>query len=277
MVISQSIDAGDNWIRHELFSGSTYGYTKALAVDPNNPDRVFCLGYYNSNYVLFYTQNGGGSWQNRLLNGYSGIPNGLAVCPTNGNLLAAATSIGLYASDDGGANWYRVTTAFDGANDVQNSELFGGLLISTINGGVWLWEDWIGTPVEVGEDLYPAVQCVEENAECLYAGTTGTAVWYLCNAQGIEERPVPQITLSVSPNPVCGGAASITFSLPAQQTAVFSIYDISGRQVMAAVRGVMREGTNQISIDTSTLTSGLYFARLETEQIATTARMVVIR
>ncbi len=278
-IVSQTTDGGNTWIRHELFNSTSYGYIRTLAADLSNPYRIFCIGYYGGTYTIYYTVNGGNSWESVSPAGFSGTPYGLAVCPDDGNRLAAATSTGLYASDDLGANWYRVTTLFNGANDVCTSEQLGGLLISTYNDGVWLWEGWAGTPAQFGDDLYSSVQCVEEGIEYLYAGTAGAAVWRTYSYQGIEEgtNPAQDIILTVSPNPVRGSAASVSFTLPAQQQVILSIYDLSGRKVLTAGQEAMREGMNRINIDTSTLASGMYFARLTAGDTSATARMVITR
>ncbi len=280
-IASVSTDAGTSWTRHELYSGSNYGYIRAIAVDPNDANRIFCMGYQNSTYTFHYTEDGGGTWQNNPASGYSGTPYGLAVCPSNGNLLAAASSGGLYSSSNAGATWTKVTSAFGAANDLVESTLFNGLLVATSADAVWLWENWTGAPVQVGTDLgYSKVQCLTESTEYLYAGTTGCATWRSYNATGIGEQswsPQVNFTLSVSPNPIIGGLASAAFSLPAAQWITLTIYDITGRQVMIASEGIMSEGANQVGFDTSSLSTGIYFAILTTEGSSATARMVLIR
>ena len=280
-VASVSTDAGTSWTRHELYSGTGYGYVRAIAVDPSDENRVFCLGYQNSTYTFYFTENGGSTWQSNPASGYSGTPYSLAVCPFNGNLIAAAGSGGLYSSSDAGSTWTKVTSAFGITNDLIESTLFNGLLVATSTDGVWLWENWTGAPVQVGTDLgYSNVKCLAESDEYLYAGTSGCAVWRSYNATGIGEQPWdPQVnfTLSVSPNPIIGGLASAAFSLPAAQQVTLTIFDITGRQVMIASEGIMSEGANQVDFDTSSLSPGVYFARLASEGNSVTARMVLIR
>ncbi len=280
-VVSVSTDAGTSWTRHELYSGTNYGYARAIAVDPNDANRVFCMGYQNSAYTFHYTLDGGVTWQNNPASGYSGTPYGLAVCPANGSLLAVAGSGGLYSSSDTGATWTKVTSVFGAANDLIESTLFNGLLIATSTDAVWLWENWTGAPVQVGNDLgYSNVQCLTESTEYLYAGTSGCAAWRLYNSTGIGEQSSGSqvnFALSITPNPVRSGIASATFSLPAAQQITLTIYDITGRQVMIASEGVMGEGINQTGFDTSSLSTGIYFARITTEGNSATARMVLIR
>jgi hypothetical protein len=268
-VVSVSTDAGDSWIRHELYSGTNYGYVRAIAVDPNDANRVFCMGYQNSAYTFHYTLDGGATWQNNPASGYTGTPYGLA------------SSGGLYTSSNAGASWTKITTAFGSANDLIESTLFNGLLIATSADAVWLWENWTGAPVQVGNDLgYSKVQCLTESTEYLYAGTSGCAAWRSYNVTGIGEQscgPQVNFTFSVSPNPIIGGLASAAFSLPAAQQVTLTIYDITGRQVMIASEGIMSEGVNQVDFDTSSLSPGVYFARLASEGNSATARMVLIR
>ncbi|MCD4701236.1 MAG: hypothetical protein K8S24_05190, partial [Candidatus Aegiribacteria sp.] len=207
-VVSVSTNAGSNWTRHELYSGSGYGYVRAIAVDPVDENRVFCMGYQNSTYTLYYTDNGGTTWNSNPASGYSGTPYGLAVCPANGNQLAAASSSGLYSSSNAGATWTKLTSAFGSANDLIQSTLLNGLLIATSTDGVWLWENWTGSPVQVGSDLgYSNIECLAESYDYIYAGTAGCAVWRSHNNTDIGEQssdPQVNLSLSITPNPING-------------------------------------------------------------------------
>ena len=278
-VASVSHDAGSSWTRHELYSGSSYGYVRAIAVDPSDPDRVFCLGYENSVYKVYSTGNGGASWNEISVSGYSGTPYGLAVCPTNGNLLAAASSGGFYASYDAGATWSRVTYDFGGVNDLVESSLFNGLLVATVDGGVWLWEGWTGSPVQVGSDLgHPDVACMAESEEFLYAGTDGGAAWRSYNGTGVAggQEPGPALHLGVYPNPATD-FATLSVTLPAEQNASLEVYDLAGRLAVTAARGTMDRGDSAFTLDTSSLSPGIYFVRLTSEGESAVARMVVTR
>ena len=277
-VASFSDDAGSSWTRHELYSGSSYGYVRALAVDPSNPDRVFCLGYMNSTYTLWNTEDQGGTWNSNTASGYTGTPADLAVCPDNGDLMAAASSSGLYSSSDGGATWNQVTSSFGGVNDLVESTLFDGLLIATDDQGVWLWEDWSGTPVQVGSDLgYPNVSCVAETQQYLYAGTDGCAVWRSYNPVGISggQGPRGQLNVTVSPNPV-RDLAEIELGLPAGQMVDVAVYDITGRRVLDVYSGNAGPDPLSVCANTSELSPGVYFVTLSAETGSEAARMVIL-
>ncbi|MBC8428783.1 MAG: T9SS type A sorting domain-containing protein [FCB group bacterium] len=280
-VASVSTDAGATWTRHELFSGTGYSYLRTICVDPVNPDRVFALGYENSTYILYATEDGGASWQDTVATGYSGTPYDIAVCPSDGNRLAVASYGGLYSSEDGGASWARVTGDFNGAYSLQESTLLSGLLIGTRDEEVWLWENWTGVPVRVGSDLgYPHVSALCEGSDYLYAGTSGNAVWRSYNPTGIAEqyvRPLTEISLVLIPNPVIDAMASAVFTLSVHEQIRLTVYDIAGREVIPTREQMMDPGEQRLNINTSGLSSGLYFVRLESGGTSETVRMVVAR
>ena len=279
-VISQTDDSGESWTRHTVFTGTVYGYIRALAVDPSDQDRVFGLGYYNSVYTLFYTHDGGATWDQVTASGYTGTPYALLVRPGHQNHLAAASSSGLYQSTDGGATWTKVASPFSSAYDIIESLYLGGMMIAT-NDGVWHW-NWSGSPMENGTGLgTPRVNCVEEGeyAWC-YAGTNGGAVWKNYNGLPVEgegSAPLDHGTLRVFPNPAGPGMASVAFSLASSGPVVLSVYDLSGRLVREYAETSMEAGENLLHLETSTMTPGLYLLRLGSGEMESTARLVITR
>lgn len=281
IVVSVSADAGENWTRHELYSGTGYSYVRTITVDPNDSDRVFALGRQDSGYILYSTQDGGGTWNSMTPTGFSGTPYDIAVCPADGDRLAAVSYSGLYTSDDGGATWSRVTFDFDEANVLFESTLLSGLLIGTSDEGVWLWEDWAGMPVPVGSGLgYPDVSALCEGSSYLYAGTAGNAVWMSYNPTEIAGQyviPLSELSLAVMPNPVIHSTASAIFKVNGQQQIKVAVYDLSGRLAMVAAEGIMDSGEHQINIDISGLSSGMYFVQLTAGDSSAAVRMVVAK
>ena len=280
-VVSVSFDAGASWTRHELYSGTNYGYVRAVAVDPSNTSRVFCLGYENSTYTLYYTENEGSSWNSTPASGYTGSVNDILVSPWNGDHLAAASGSGLFISTDGGSSWSAVSAGFSSANQLFTDPISGDLFIATGDQGVWLMEDWTGTPVQAGSGLdFPAVNCVRMAGEYLFAGTAGNSVWRVLAETGISHED-PGSTgasaeITISPNPI-SSQATISFTLPRATTGSLAVYDLTGRRVMEVSSGDFAEGSSSFSIAGQELAPGLYFARFTGEGMLSTARMVITR
>ncbi|MCK5786686.1 MAG: T9SS type A sorting domain-containing protein [Candidatus Sabulitectum sp.] len=282
-VVSKSEDGGETWVRHELYSGSQYGYVRTVAVNPSNSNNVFAFGYRNSAYVLFKTTNGGSSWSEIAAAGYAGgTPYHMAVHPTDPNRIAVASSGGLYSTTNGGTSWSKVTSGFTNAKDLYQSEGLDGLVISTTS-GIWIWENWSGTPVHWGEDPeVPSVNCAiaSEYSGFLYAGTAGGAVWASYWGSGTEDEShseVPSTQVSVSPNPVTEGFASLHVNLPVSGFTSVTVYDLSGRAVQTVYSEVLSAGSHQLELDTSALAPGVYFTSVQNGDISISARFVVSR
>lgn len=82
--------------------GVCAGFPIDLQVDPRNPERVFANAYGGGNFL---SEDGGKTWIDAS-RGYTGAQvRAIAVDPTQPARVIAAARSGLFASNDGGANW----------------------------------------------------------------------------------------------------------------------------------------------------------------------------
>jgi hypothetical protein len=97
---------------------------------------------------------------------------------------------------------------------------------------------------------------------------------------GVESpQPVTRqggLALTVSPNPTRGNA-SIAFSLPARGEVSLKVYDAQGRHVRTLVSGTREAGVHSVSLDGGSLSSGVYFYRLQAGNFTATRSLVVVR
>ena len=94
----KSIDGGATWSRRDV--GSGYSYVWIAVVDPVSPNIVYAG---TSGEGLFKSSDYGDSWTK--VQGLPTIVQGVTVDPRNDNVVFAATSAGVYRSDDGGQTW----------------------------------------------------------------------------------------------------------------------------------------------------------------------------
>ncbi len=279
-VVSQSTNGGSTWTRHTLYSGTGYGYIRAIAVDPSDSDKVYALGYDNSAYKIHTSTDAGASWTVSTAAGYTGTPYDLLVDPSNPSHLAAATSGGLYHSTNGGTNWSKVTSSFSTSYSLYQSDFLGGLVICSTT-GIWVWNNWAGTPTHYGEDPgTPAVQCVIETPESyLVAGTLGAAAWRSYCGTSVSESSSSPVenprAVTISPNPVSNQFAALTFTLPSGGYTRVSVYDVTGRIVSDLSSGEMATGAHQLSLTTDNIQPGVYFAVVRTGEAVLSGRFVV--
>jgi len=93
-----------------------------------------------------------------------------------------------------------------------------------------------------------------------------------------EDTDIPyQFTLEQNyPNPF-NPVTNIRFTLPASGIVQLAVYDISGRRVAILKQGRMEAGVYEVPFDGSSLSSGIYFYRLQHNQKQITRRMALIK
>jgi hypothetical protein len=91
--------------------------------------------------------------------------------------------------------------------------------------------------------------------------------------------PTVPLSLGIAPNPGGRGDYTVSFGLPAAGPAKLEMYDVTGRRVVTLIdedrpAGAARLRWNGRSSSGRRLAAGVYFARLQTEAGARTAKLV---
>ncbi len=90
------------------------------------------------------------------------------------------------------------------------------------------------------------------------------------------QRTVEEVALRAPfPNPV-RRQATVPFAVPGQQDVTLHLYDVLGRRVKTIVDGP-QSGRQQVQVDLSGLSSGVYFLRLRTDGQTRTTRLTVMQ
>lgn len=153
----ESFDRGASWAPRTDYQATLA--VGAIAFDPINPTTVYCgLGEGNwwswlGTGVLRST-DGGTTWASRCTTPFVGLGfYDLAVDPSNGQHLLAATNGGLYSSSDGGSTWTQRRNAVtwsiaitSGANAEVLASCSDGLFRSTDGGATYTAVTLPGAP-----------------------------------------------------------------------------------------------------------------------------------
>jgi hypothetical protein len=273
--VSHSSDGGAAW-EHDTIGLGTRGW--AVAFDGADTNRVYVGGDSAYSYpCLLISTDLGASWT-MSRNGLSGAVNALMTVPGSGGLVYAGTNTGLYISTDGGANWeptdlaYAVRTLVCDPESPQDvfAGTYGHGVFSSTDGG-WTWAE-INEGLTCNKVLSLALRTGPERV--VYAGTEGGSVFKTAVPAGMSSgwslarRPSPIV---VTPSP-CRELATVRInsSLLSPHSSL-SLYDASGRLVRTlAVR------TSPVALQTSGLTPGTYFVRLNSGTEAHTTRLTVL-
>lgn len=167
-------------------------------------------------------------------------------------------------------------TAFYGPINISFPNSFGEREYD-ITATYQLWRN--GTIPNYGIVIYSTtVGC--NNAAVMFAGsssddTTASKRPYLkiyASGAGINSPLANSLNLNVAPNPA-NDQTSVTFTLPDNSPAIFSMTDASGRSVMEDVI-VSGQGQHTLQVSMSNLSSGLYIYSLRTAEGTVTGKLL---
>lgn len=99
---------------------------------------------------------------------------------------------------------------------------------------------------------------------------------YLVDVEQLSNLPSEFSLRQNYPNPF-NPATSIEFSLPNQSDVSLIVYDMLGKEVKSLVNDRKSAGTYKVSFDGSSLASGIYFYRLNTDNYNESRKMILVK
>ncbi|MEO0085908.1 MAG: C25 family cysteine peptidase [candidate division WOR-3 bacterium] len=86
-------------------------------------------------------------------------------------------------------------------------------------------------------------------------------------------QPLDRVGLSLTPNPLSGGRATLAYSLPASGPALITISDVTGRTVLRQTFAAGRSGA--VPLDLSRLAGGVYLVKMESGNNRMSVKLVL--
>jgi photosystem II stability/assembly factor-like uncharacterized protein len=229
---------------------------------------------------LARTTNGGLNWQQVSTPTSADYYSIMFLSQTQG--YACGSGGVIITTTNSGQNWIQQTS---GVTDKLNSIHFGsasngicvgenGARLRTSNGG----QTWINNREESIAEITSCFMPTSINA---YAGGY---MGYIANFGGIVTgiEPVSNIIPKEYmleqnyPNPF-NPATIIRFQITELSDSKLIVYDILGKEIAVLVNGMLNAGSYEVSFDGSSMPSGVYFYKLQTEKFTETKKMVLIK
>ncbi|MGY6561171.1 MAG: T9SS type A sorting domain-containing protein [Luteibaculaceae bacterium] len=249
-----------NNITVTAFGGNTPGNAAitGIAINPNDPDDVvITVGGFGGGAKVRRATNA--TQINNLAN-FVSVQGNLPSIPvyypvierSNPNVLVVGTEFGIWATEDGGVNWF---VANDG--------------------------DMPRVPVHSLKQQMGATDKVTHPGR-IYAGTHGRGFFHsdafiLPSTSNVAELSgVRQgINVKLFPNPTVSNA-TVEFTLSKRANATFRIMDLNGRLIRKVERPNLPAGEQVFTLNTSNLANGMYLLNIELNGTnAETVRFVV--
>jgi photosystem II stability/assembly factor-like uncharacterized protein len=175
--------------------------------------------------------------------------------------------------------WYVLSLAATSGGHIYAGMVGRGVYQSTDNGTNWLpWSTGIVETTVTALLINPA-------SGYLYAATTTGAFYKSINPDptvlpGETSQPITIPKLAELeqnyPNPF-NPTTNIPFTLRENSYTTLVIYDMLGKEVARLVDGMVTAGRHDIRWDASSVSSGVYFYRLQTPSVVTTGKLTLIR
>ncbi|MCH8485341.1 MAG: PQQ-dependent sugar dehydrogenase [Candidatus Cyclonatronum sp.] len=166
--------------------------------------------------------------------------------------------------DIAGADFYQY--------EISSSAGFGELLVSgeSESGSVAI------TLEESGLNVWARVRPVNEAGEAAWS----EAIPFFVESP-VSTAPAPEVPREIVlhqnyPNPF-NPVTNITFDLPETAEVRLQIFDSMGRLVSTLVNGSVQSGRHQVRFDGSSFASGLYFVRLQSDDLVLTHKMTLVK
>ncbi len=268
-IIYKSLNSGASWSPISQNFGSNLNNLK---IAPSNNQVM----YASRSALLYKTEDGGATaWLPTTNPG--GLINSIAIHPTNPLKIAVAVTAAnrVFVSEDGGTTW------IDYKKNLPNFSSLAVVWDNNGKDGLYLGMDYglfyidnTLTDWQPYNNLLPNVIINEleiNNAtDMLYAGTYGRGLWASPLVESIlsAEDNFFESNLSIYPNPA---NSEITISLKESMEAEIRVFDITGKLLIFENDVLI---ANTFSMDVSSLPSGVYFIRLNTESGTVTKKLL---
>ena len=236
------------------------------------------------------TTDGGVTWNFTAfyLNNNEGRATGIDFTDLNNGYVSARVWDGTGAiakTTDGGNNWTSTmfsnplwSVDFPISNASQVGYVVGddGTILKTYDAGVNWHSQVSGISIKLNKVHFIDPDfgfAVGENGIILRTTTGGGPVTIVENE---NQSPYTFQLFQNFPNPF-NPSTTVRFSIPIEAEVHLNVYNALGQEIAELVNNRLKEGYHEINFDATSLTSGIYFYRLETENFVDVKKMIIIK
>lgn len=240
-------DNGADW--KKINAGLPYRWVTRVIPDPKDEHIIYVtfsgLKWKDPQPHVFRSTNTGENWTDISSNLPDAPVNAFAVDLHNTNTLYLGSDVGAFVSFNNGAAWQTLGT---------------------------------GLPVVPVYDMK-----IHPQENYLAVGTYGRSMYKMdlstvVDALSPNSSSTPKVfALNQNyPNPF-NPSTTITYKLGEKSYIKLKVYDLRGREIKILKEGYENAGIHQVNFEAGTLTSGIYYYRLETDRFTETRKCILLK
>lgn len=283
--IFRSTDGGASWkdVSSAAFSRSDHGVRIQIGCDPRDSTRWYATGDTQFDLTFYTSTDAGASWTPK-----SEIPDGinqkiLVDVRDHERIYLIGGLSGVLVSTNGGGNWTIVNELANWSvlkltQPQKNPNIFlagtaQGTILKTNDSSRW---NRLGDGLPQGRYFDIFVDDVTN-----YVFTGGEKGLFRIDAiTSVPQEPtiIPsEFKLSQNyPNPF-NPTTAIHFTLPQSGVASLKVFDMLGRELATLLNEYQIAGARQVNLNASSLTSGVYFYKLESSGATAIRKMLLVK
>jgi len=253
-------------------------------------DSLFIVG---SQKGIVMSTNHGLNWTMPANLGLPNFPDGrknIYSLYMNNGIIYGGCITGFTYSTNMGNNWVSTNMGFSDFCSFTDFKQTNGFVFGSVanpagaNAGVYKTTNngvnW--TVMNSGLTSNPSVASLLVSGDYLFAGSNYDGIFRfplssITSSGNISNEIIKDYSLSQNyPNPF-NPTTKISFALPKSGFVSLKVYDLLGREIQTLVNEIKSAGNYGIDFNASSLNSGIYFYRLETEGFSQTMKMLLIK
>jgi len=134
--------------------------------------------------------------------------------------------------------------------------------------GAFGWSDFANDGYGTFDDIKVATNYMYKNYEDYVKYQGGTSIK--------TKNKISDLDLNIFPNPF-NPSTTIKFSIENNTKASLIVYDIAGNKITILHNGILKKGTHSITFNGSLLSSGVYIAKLSSENFVIAKKMILLK
>ncbi len=272
--IMRSSNNGANWVM--VNNGLGNMNVSAMASKGN-------LVFAGTNDGFYTTTDNGERWEIKT-NGMPTDPYLSCITIKGDSIVIGTSGLGTYLSTDDGETWAQFGTGIPNETIINKIDFYQGGFFASTPLGVYYKAHTVNTWILINDGFpVPDISGLKVIDNEIYAGAglmAHNGIWKRSAAQIVGVKSIStEIPSDFSleqnfPNPF-NQSSIISFKCSISGIVRIVVYDLSGREVSTLVNEYKQPGSYEIRFDAKNLSSGIYFYRMESNNIKITRKFVL--